>query len=592
MAKASGQRHIRPGDDSPLHTSFAGYDPTPAFAIEKGQVESGYESLANAMISAARHGASCFAIDGFGGVPWEDFRRALDERCRSGGLELTWRDVSRCLLDDATIRSTFETNLGQDDPLFGHLYQGGLLDFFDGNELETLRQAPIEGPVAFYGCGAALACAPDLLLYVDVPKDVIQRWMREGAAMNVGARDPSDVGATYKRAYFLDWPALNRHKAWLLPHMDVFIDLQDPANPAFMPGDNLRASLDEVATHPFRVRPWFSPGPWGGQWMKRRIDGLDQDVPNYAWSFELIVPENGLVFDGGERLECSFDLLMFRAHERVLGRAAARFGYNFPLRFDYLDTMEGGNLSIQCHPRAGYIKERFGEPFTQDESYYIVACDQDARVYLGFREGGDPAEFRSAAEASSWHGTPIDIDPYVCSFPSRAHDLFLIPSGTIHSSGRGNLVLEISATPYIYTFKIYDWIRRDLDGNLRPLNIERAWDNLDFDRGESYVSEYLLPESRVLAEEPGGSEVFVGTHDDIFYAVHRLELHGAMTVETDNRCHVLNVVEGEAVIVETLDGRRTRYNNGETFVVPAAAGEYVVESVGSRVSKVVKAFVK
>ena len=396
----------------------------------------------------------------------------------------------------------------------------------------------------------------------------------------------------YKRAYFVDWPALNRHKAQLLPELDLFVDGQDPSAPTFISGDNLRAALDEVASHPFRVRPWFAPGPWGGQWMKRHIRRLDQDVPNYAWSFELIVPENGLVLEGGERLECSFDLLMFHANERVLGRAAERFGYNFPLRFDYLDTIDGGNLSIQCHPRPDYIRKWFGEPFTQDESYYIVACEPEARVYLGFRDDVNPDEFRAAVETSSQKGTAVEVDRYICSFPSQPHDLFLIPSGTIHSSGAGNLVLEISATPYIYTFKIYDWMRRGLDGNLRPLNIERAWETLHFERREAYARSQLRPQPRLLAEGPGWRELFLGSHDDIFYAVHRYDLDGAMTVTTENCCHVLNVVEGEAVTVETVDRRSARFNQGETFVIPAAVGEYTLAPEGDQTCRVVKAFVK
>lgn len=592
MVELSGQRWIPPHDGTPSHTVFGAYDPMPSFPIGKGQIESGYKSLAGMIIAATQNGARRFAFDGFGGVPWEQMRRSLDDRCRALGVALTWRDVNQYLLDEPDLRARIEPYLEQDDPVFGRLFEGGLADFFDTERLQAARDEPVDGPIILYGSGAAFACAPDLLVYIDVPKDIVQRWMREGTATNVGAQQSSTFAEMYKRAYFVDWPILNRHKAQLLPGIDLFVDMQDPANPACISGDNLRAALDEVASRPFRVRPWFSPGPWGGQWLKQHVRGLDQNVPNYAWSFELIVPENGLILASDERLECSFDLLMFRAHERVLGRAAARFGYNFPLRFDYLDTIGGGNLSIQCHPRPEYIRKWFGEPFTQDESYYIMVCEPGARVYLGFRDGVNPDDFRTAVEASLLNGTPIDIDRHVGSFPSHPHELFLIPSGTIHSSGAGNLVLEISATPYIYTFKIYDWVRRDLEGKLRPLNIERAWDNLHFERRDEYVRKHLRPQPRLLAEGPEWRELFLGTHDDIFYAVHRYELEGKMTVDTDNRCHVLNVVEGQAVIIETLDGHSALYHHGETFVVPAAVGEYRLVPVGDQTCGVVKAFVK
>jgi len=590
VVKPSEQRRTPPLDGPP--TPFATYDTTPAFPIATGQIESGYESLARIVCAAVQNGARRVAFDGFGGVPWDHLRTALDARCRALGLTLAWRDVNQYLLAEPELDARIEPHLGQGDPIFGKLFEGGLADFFDPDRLLATREELVDDPVALYGAGAALAGGQDLLVYVDAPKDIIQRWMREGTATNLGARNSAPFTEMYKRAYFVDWPALNRHKAQVLPGIDLFVDIQDPARPAFISGANLRAALDEVARHPFRVRPWFSPGAWGGQWLKQHVRGLDQDVPNYAWSFELIVPENGLVLEGGERLECSFDLLMYHAHERVLGRAAPRFGYDFPIRFDYLDTIDGGNLSIQCHPRPEYIREWFGEPFTQDESYYIVACEPGARVYLGLRDEVDPAEFRHAIETSARHGTAIAADDYIASYPARPHDLFLIPNGTIHASGAGNLVLEISATPYIYTFKIYDWVRSDLDGTPRPLNIERAWDNLRFERREAYARAQLRPQPRLLAEGPDWRELFLGTHDDLFYAVHRYDLDGELTAGTDNRCHVLNLVEGQAVTVATRDGRCARFSHGETFVVPAATGDYTLTPLGGQSCKVVKAFVK
>ena len=222
-------------------------------------------------------------------------------------------------------------------------------------------------------------------------------------------------------------------------------------------------------------------------------------------------------------------------------------------------------------PTAGLHPQHFGERFTQDETYYILDCEPGAQAYLGFQDDIDPAAFRAALEHSAADGAPVDIERFVTAVPTHKHDLLLIPNGTIHGSGTGNLVLEISATPYIFTFKMYDWLRLDLEGKPRPLNIGRAFENLDFERKGQRVFDELVSQPRTLEAGPGWRVVHCPTHREHFYDVHRLEFDRSVEVATEGSVHILSLVEGERVLLETANGLRRHFNYAETFVVPAAA---------------------
>ena len=564
------------------------YDIFPGHAVPAGSITLGFDALAARI---ARE--PVVVIDGYGGVFWEELCDRLDGSLRELGVEAGWTDVAEAMLPAETIDRLVAPFLGGDDPLFGTRFAGDLSDFFDSAKLSALKPAAGKQSSIIYGCGASLAGWEGLLIYVDLPKNEIQFRSRAGTVRNLGSARPAPPKEQYKRFYFVDWVALNRHKAALMPRIDVVVDCQRPDEPAITEGDVLREALSQMARGVIRVRPWFEPGPWGGQWIGQKIPGLARNVPNYAWSFELIAPENGLLLRDGRRLlEVSFDFLMFHDNRAVLGDHAGAFGFEFPIRFDFLDTFDGGNLSLQCHPRPDYIRRNFGETFTQDETYYILDCKPGAEVFLGFRAGIDPVEFRAALERSYTEGAEVDVRRFVNVEPAARHDLFLIPGGTIHCSGRDNLVLEISSTPYIFTFKMYDWLRLDLDGRPRPLNIQRAFDNLCFDRQGEVVQRELVSHPRTIEEGAGWRTVHLPTHRSHFYDVHRFEFTSAVEGRTDGSPHVMSLVEGRTVTLETANGSRAKFSYAETFVVPAAAGSYRLVSENSQPIKVVKAFMK
>jgi len=560
----------------------------PVYSLSEGKIEHGFLQLASHLL-----GHSQIVIDGYVGVLWDHFWDQLNQALHHHGVQAQWFSIAKALRPAEEIEALLEPFLGGDDPIFGKRFTGTLVDFFGPRTLAPEADHPPSEMIIYYGAGASLFMEDAYLVYVDIPKNEIQYRARAGSIHNLGATEAADPGTMYKRFYFVDWVVLNAHKAALLPKMDLYVDAQDPDIPATIPGGALREALTEMSHSYSRVRPWFEPGPWGGQWMKERLPQLAKDVPNYAWSFEMIAPEQGIVLEsGGNLLEISFDLLMAHDAHAILGDHADRFGGQFPIRFDFLDTFSGGNLSVQCHPRPSYIREHFGEDFTQDETYYILDTKPAATVFLGFQEDIDPAVFRLALENSQQTGMPVEIERFVRALPSEKHRLFLIPNGTIHCSGTDNLVLEISATPYIFTFKMYDWLRLDLQGKPRPLNIRRAFDNLYFERRGERVERQLIAQTVLLETGKDWQVYHLPTHPSHFYDVHRIEFDTSVRVNTDGSPHLLMLVEGTSIRLETSGGKKQRFNYVETFLVPAATDCYRLINEGTTTAKVVKAFLK
>lgn len=566
----------------------AAYNVYPTCSLKSGSINHGYDTLA-AWI--AQHKA--VVIDGYVGVFWNDVKAKLQHHLEQQGLKVSWIETAEYLKEPEHINKLIEPFMGTYESVWGTRCTLTLADFYDINRLE--QQTPYQQTdiTILLGPGASLAGWNAPILYIDLPKNELQFRMRAGSITNLGSDKVYEPFYMYKRFYFVDWVLLNQHKKELLQDVAVAVDGQWPDNVNWMTGDTLREGLHQLSNSPLRVRPWFEPGAWGGQWIKSHIDGVNPDAVNYAWSFELIVPENGLVFESdGWLLEVSFDTLMFAHASDILGKHADVYGDEFPIRFDFLDTVKGGNLSIQCHPSLPYIQEQFGEQITQDETYYILDCEPDAQVYLGFQDAINPQQFKEALENSQAENQPIDIENYVQAHAAKKHDLFLIPNKTIHSAGAGNLVLEISATPYIFTFKMYDWVRLDLEGNPRPINIDHAFKNLDFERKGERVKQEFISKQYVISQKDGATVVHVPTHEQHFYDIHRLEFDKQIEVDCADNCHVLMVVEGDAVNVTTAAGVKQSFAYAETFVIPAACGSYTLTSANQTPVKVIKAFLK
>jgi mannose-6-phosphate isomerase class I len=474
-----------------------------------------------------------------------------------------------------------------DDCLFGRRALFGYADYLDGGKVASCRQAleRCGGLILVYGHGAAsVAPCCDTLVYADMSRWEIQQRFRRKEIDGLGVENRNDAPSVhYKRGYFVDWNTCDALKKELIPRADFWLDTHRRGMPGMITGETLRAGLEKTAGQPFRVVPFFDPAPWGGQWMKE-VCGLDRGRANYGWCFDCVPEENSLYLDvSGELFEMPASNLVFYQTRRLLGSPVeARFGQDFPIRFDFLDTMGGGNLSLQVHPVTQYIRDTFGMPYTQDESYYLLDAEEGAVVYLGLKTGVDPEGMIAALTESQDSGKPFDAGRYVNKWPVKRHDHCLIPAGTVHASGAGAMVLEISATPSIFTFKLWDWGRLGLDGKPRPINIGHGSRVIQWERQTDYVREQLINRVETIGEGDGWREERTGLHENEFIETRRHWFTGKVLHETGGGVNVLNVIQGDELVVESPSGAFEPFvvHYAETFIIPAAVEAYTIRPSG------------
>lgn len=490
-----------------------------------------------------------------------------------------------------------------DDRTFGVMTRLTLPDFFDSSRLSAMRKAihdTTEGIIIVYGEGAAhVVDAWDSLIYLDMARWEIQLRMRRKEVSNLGVNN-ADAGfsALYKQAYFVDWRVLDKHKLPLMAQWDFVIDTNKAGQPKMVRGSVLNEGLALASRRPFRVVPFFDPGPWGGQWLKEVAD-LDRSVVNYAWGFDCVPEENSLLLAFGDIVfEIPSLNVVLRHPKPLLGEHIyERFGAEFPIRFDFLDTIDGGNLSLQVHPTRQYIKEHFGMAYTQDESYYMLEAREDARVYLGLKEDVNPQSMIAELKAAQSGGGHFDAEKHVENWPVKKHDHVSIPAGTVHCSGRNAVVLEISATPYIFTFKLWDWGQVGLDGKPRPINIDHGEKVIQWDRRREWTKQNLLNRVRKVAEGDGWVEERTGLDELQFIETRRHWFTKRVRHNTGGGVNVINLVSGREALIESPQGAFDPLvlHYAETIIIPAAVGDYTIRPYGESEGKecaTLKAFVR
>ena len=544
------------------------YDKQPSTHID-GEMVIGWDNIVQ-KLSEVWGDNPVWAIDLYCGTYEEDFLAAF---AKTGRKIIDTRTLMRPEKEIRQLTERFMT----DDVLFGFMSNVKLEEYFLHSNLN------IPEPSIIIGTAAARFAPKAPVCYADMARWEIQQRFRRHEVKALGIDNHEDSPSVqYKRGYFNDWNIVDHYKDELMQsgRIQFWIDSNCRQEPKMITDAQMRQGLKRTAHKPFRVVPFFDPAPWGGQWMKEVCD-LPREEQNYGWCFDCVPEENSLYLEAeGTLFELpSQDVVLAHSRELLGQQVWHRFGKSFPIRFDFLDTMQGGNLSLQVHPTNEFAQREFGLPYTQDESYYLLDAADNAVVYLGLKEGVDKVQMIEELRAAQRGEILFDAEKYVNKLPAKKHDHYLIPAGTIHCSGHDSMVLEISSTPSIFTFKLWDWARLGLDGKPRPINVERGKYVIQWDRTTPFVKSQIANHFEVLHEEEGIKEERTGLHPNEFIETRRHTFTRPVEHNTNGGVNVLNLVDGEAALIESPEGMFEPFevHYAETFIIPACIGRYTIK---------------
>ena len=301
---------------------------------------------------------------------------------------------------------------------------------------------------------------------------------------------------------------------------------------------------------PVKLSPVFKDYLWGGTRLKTEFS-KQSDMTPLAESWELSAHKDGQsTVAEGEYAGLTLTAYLDTVGREVLGTNCEKYDY-FPLLIKLIDAK--GDLSVQVHPSDEYALEHEGE-YGKTEMWYILDCDEGAALYYGFKEDTT----REAYEAAIREGRLTDILNRV---PVKRGDVFFIPAGTVHAIGAGILICEIQQNSNT-TYRVYDYNRRDKDGNLRPLHVEKALAVSD------------LKKSPDLPRIPDVDDALLARCD--YFSVRRMRFKSFGELVTyPNSFTALTVTEGNGTLIH--DEGEISLSKGDTVFIPAADAAYTVK---------------
>jgi mannose-6-phosphate isomerase len=318
--------------------------------------------------------------------------------------------------------------------------------------------------------------------------------------------------------------------------------------------------------YPLKFQPILKERLWGGTKLKDVLGKpSDNDITGESWEISTVKGDVSVIANGNLS-GTSLQELINENPEGVLGKSVVeRFGTDFPILIKFIDAKK--DLSIQLHPNDELAKERH-DSFGKTEMWYIMDADEEANLIVGFNKDVSKEEYSKSLQDDSL----LDLLNYE---PVKEGDTFFINTGKIHAIGAGVLLAEIQQTSDV-TYRVFDFNRRDKDGNLRELHTEMALDAIDYKKKDDFKVSY-----------PNKIDAVNTMVDCPYFKTNFLELSEELEQDVTLRdSFSIYMCVGGSVEVQN-DFGSVNIHKGETTLVPANSTSIFLKTAGAKLLEVI-----
>ncbi len=317
--------------------------------------------------------------------------------------------------------------------------------------------------------------------------------------------------------------------------------------------------------HPLKFRPILKERLWGGTKLKEVFGKpIESDITGESWELSTVKGDISVVANGSLEGKSLQDLIDSNAEELLGKSVVQRFGKEFPILIKFIDAKQ--DLSIQLHPNDALAKERH-DSFGKTEMWYIMDADPKAELIVGFNKDVTKEEYAESID----NDTLLDLLNYE---EVKEGDTFFINTGKIHAIGAGVMLAEIQQTSDV-TYRVFDFNRKDKDGNLRELHTELALDAVDYEKKDDFKVSY------------GHEKNEVNTMVDCpYFKTNFIELTENLDLDTAQRdSFTIFMCVGGEVKISTAEGD-VSIKSGETALLPASTQKISLQSTGAKLLEV------